>query len=62
MENIKIAFFEIQDWEKEYLARQLKDVEVSFFAEKLSLENVDLAKDANIISVFIYSQITRKIF
>ena len=61
MENIKIAFFEIQDWEKEYLQNQLKNVEVSFFTEKLSLENIDMAKDANIISVFIDSQITGEI-
>ena len=58
---MKIAFFEIEDWEKEYLASQLSGVEASLISEKLSPETIDLAKDCQIISVFIDSQIDKEI-
>lgn len=58
---MKITFFEIEDWEKEYLKNQLKSFEVSFFSEKLSLDNANLAKDADVISIFINSEINKDI-
>ncbi|MSU54885.1 MAG: hydroxyacid dehydrogenase [Candidatus Staskawiczbacteria bacterium] len=58
---MKIAFFEIEDWEKEYLHNQLKDLDVSFYAESLSLQNVELALGCDIISVFINSQIDKSL-
>lgn len=53
---MKIAFFEIEDWQKNYLKEKLKDSELLFFTEPLSLENISSAKDCQIISPFIYSQ------
>ncbi len=58
---MKITFFEIKEWEQEYLKNKLNNVEAVFFAEKLSLENIDLAKDADVVSVFIDSQVTKEI-
>ncbi len=58
---MKIAFFEIEEHEKDYLKNQLKDAEASFFAEKLDSKNVNAAKDCQIISVFIDSQITKEV-
>ena len=58
---MKIAFFEIEDWEKEYLQGKLAQSELSFFAEPLSQDNIDSVKDCQIISPFIYSQIDKEI-
>lgn len=59
---MKIAFFEIEDWEKDYFKNQLSDFEVSFFNEVISKDNVHLVKDCQIISVFTDSQINETIF
>lgn len=37
---MKIAFFEIQGWEKKILKKLLKEHELSFYKEELSEENV----------------------
>ncbi len=60
MKTTKISFFEIESWEKDYLKNQLQGAEVSFFEEKISLENVDSAKDSEIISVFTDSEISKE--
>lgn len=52
-----IAFFELEEWEKKYLKRKLKGHEAKFIDGHLSLENVQQAEDADIVSVFIYSKI-----
>jgi len=58
---MKVAFFEVKDWEREYLTNQLNDVDVAFFSEKLSAENADMVKECEIISVFVDSQITKEV-
>ena len=58
---MKIAFFEIEEWQKEYIQSQIKNVEISFFTEPLSLQNVSSAKDAQIISCFIDSKLDKEI-
>ena len=58
---MKIAFFEIEDWEKEYIKSGLENQEVSFFEEPLSEDNFESAKDCQIISPFIYSQIDENV-
>ncbi len=57
----KIAFFEVRDWEKEYLQRVALDGEVVFFTEKLSEETVALAKDCQAVSIFVDSVINASI-
>ncbi|MBZ0156052.1 MAG: hydroxyacid dehydrogenase, partial [Alphaproteobacteria bacterium] len=54
---MRIAFFEIKDWEKKYLRKKLKDHTLDFFAEPLDSGNVQKVKDAGILSVFIYSKV-----
>ncbi|MFW6231289.1 MAG: NAD(P)-dependent oxidoreductase, partial [Nanoarchaeota archaeon] len=56
---MKIAFFETTPIEKRYIKKNLKG-EITFFDEKLTEETVKLAKGFDIVSVFIYSQITKK--
>lgn len=58
---MKIAFFEVEDWQKDYLKEKLAGGELSFFAEPLSSDNIDSAKEYEIISPFIYSQINKEI-
>jgi D-lactate dehydrogenase len=59
MEKTKIAFFEAEDWEKEYIEPRLKGFDLFFTKEKLNQKNIKLAKDAEIVSPFIYSKIDK---
>lgn len=58
---MKIAFFEIQGWEKKILRKSLKGHELVFYKDELTLKNVNLVKDAEVISVFIYSKVDDKV-
>ncbi len=58
---MKIAFFEAENWEKDYLSKELKGFEFSFFTEHFEKENIHLAKGFEIISVFTNSQIGRDV-
>ncbi len=57
---MKIGFFEIKPWEKEYLHKKLKKYNLKFFKEPLNEKNVEQASDCEIISIFIYSKIGKK--
>jgi len=57
----KIAFFELEGWEKEIIEKNLQGHELILLNEKLSDTIIDKVKDAEIISVFIYSRITSDI-
>ncbi|HBP01404.1 MAG: D-isomer specific 2-hydroxyacid dehydrogenase NAD-binding protein [Candidatus Moranbacteria bacterium GW2011_GWE1_49_15] len=57
---MKIAIFEVQKWKQEFLRDGLPDHEIIFFEEPLSEENVEKAKDAEAISVFIYSKVKKE--
>jgi D-lactate dehydrogenase len=58
---MKIAFFEIHDWEIEILKKQLKGHTLKFFKTPLTKESLKEIKDFDIISVFIYSNVTKEI-
>ncbi|WP_457644509.1 NAD(P)-dependent oxidoreductase [Persephonella sp.] len=62
---MKIYFFGIEDWEKLHIERKLREAEIEgdirFTKEPLSVDNVEHYKDADIISVFIYSKVTREV-
>ncbi len=62
---MKIAFFEVEDWEKIHLERKLKEYnineEITFTKEELDENNVEKYKNCEIISIFIYSKITKNI-
>lgn len=59
---MKIAFFEIENWEKKYLSKALKSHEVTFYQETLSEKHIKYLKNTDIVSVFIYSKINSSIF
>lgn len=58
---MKIVFFETTEEEKKELMNLLHDVPAEFHEEKLNLENVNLAKDAEIISIFVNSEVSKEI-
>lgn len=58
---MKITFFETPPAEQETLTRLLPGAALSFHEEKLTIENCTLAEDAEIISVFINSRITKEL-
>ena len=55
--SYKIAFFEVKPWEEEYLKQRLGGFDLAFFSDKLSVENADLVKNYQIVSVFVDSQV-----
>lgn len=55
---MKLAFFEIHDWETEILKKTFRNHELKFFSEELSDKNISKIKDCDLISVFIYSKLT----
>lgn len=52
-----MAFFEVKDWEKAYLAERLSSDEIHFSAGPLNTVSEDL-RGLNALSVFIYSRVT----
>lgn len=60
MERVKIAFFEIESWEEDYLKSHLKELDLMFFEDKLSSRDLKRISDIDILSPFIYSKIDKK--
>ncbi len=58
---MKIAFFEIEDWEKEEIKKQIKGHQLLFLDKELTKKNVSKVSDVDIISVFIYSEIGKDV-
>lgn len=55
----EIAFFETEDWEKEYVADgPLSALGADLFTQRLDAGTAELAKESRVISVFIYSEVT----
>ena len=59
--KLKIAFFETEEREKPCLGAKLKGYDVTFFDYPIDEDSAAKAKDFDIISVFIYSKITKKV-
>jgi len=53
---MKIVFFELEDWEKKYFEKELASHELTFIDEPLT-EELDQEINAEVVSVFIYSQV-----
>ena len=58
---MKIVFFEVPKAEQSFFSPSFGETEISFFEEKLNEKNIDKAKDAEIISIFINSIISKNI-
>jgi D-lactate dehydrogenase len=58
---MKIGVFEIEEWEKKVFEDAFGTENVSFFAENLTEENCSAVQDVEVVSVFIYSQLTKEL-
>ncbi len=56
---MKIAFYELEEWEKDYVKEKLPDHEIIFFDDKLDEHNV--VSDAEALGVFIYSEVDEEV-
>src|SRR5689334_19915141 len=56
---MKIVFVEVQDWEKDLLIKNFP--EALFTKDKLTIDNAENYKDAEVISCFIYSTCTKDV-
>jgi D-lactate dehydrogenase len=55
---VQIAFFEVKDWEREYLAARLAGDELRFYAGPLAEADLAGLAEVEALSVFIYSRVT----
>lgn len=58
---MKIAFFEVTKTQQDFFSEVFSDFNLLFFKERLSLDNVDMVKDTEIISNFTSSVIDKEI-
>lgn len=58
---VKIAFFEIEPWEEEYIRKNLRGHSLKFFREHLDEKSINKVKDFDVIAIFIYSKINAKL-
>ncbi len=58
---MNIVFFEIPQVEQEVFSKHLTGHDVSLFEERLTEDNVNLAKDADIVSIFVDSKVDKNI-
>ncbi len=56
---MELVFFEVAEWERELLGKNFP--EAIFTEERLTLENVDKYNQAELVSCFIYSQLSREV-
>jgi hypothetical protein len=54
---MRIAFFEVDDWEEKYLENKLKGYFLRFSKEALNSENAKQIKDFGAVSVLVYSKV-----
>ncbi|MGE5587049.1 MAG: hydroxyacid dehydrogenase [Clostridia bacterium] len=55
---MRVAFFEVEKWEKDRFRARLRDVEPVFFADTVQEVERDSLKDVEGLCVFIYSRVT----
>ncbi len=58
---MKIAFFEVEKWEEDYLRYKLRKHQILFFKNELNNINVKKIADCEVICGFIYSKVDKNI-
>jgi D-lactate dehydrogenase len=58
---MKIVGFEVEDWERDCFKKLREDHDVVLLEKKLTADNVDQYKDADILSPFIYSDLDQDV-
>jgi len=58
---MKIAFFEVESWERKYLESKLPGHELKFSSSHLTVENAKEIKDYDVLSIFLMSHLTPEV-
>ncbi len=58
---MNIYFFEVKNWEENYLKKKLKGHHLKFYSGPLKRDNVEYIKGCDILSVFIYSKVDKSV-
>lgn len=58
---MKVAWFDAEDWEKEYVEDRAGDLEIEFYEESLTEENVEKAEGCDAVSVFVDSRVNENV-
>jgi D-lactate dehydrogenase len=58
---VRIAVFEVEDWEREAFQPLQAEHDITFLNEPLSAENAKRYADAEVVSTFIYSNLSRAV-
>ncbi|MFB6216844.1 MAG: NAD(P)-dependent oxidoreductase [Candidatus Aenigmatarchaeota archaeon] len=58
---MKVAWFDTEDWEREFLEEKNHDFDIDFFEEPLNPENVEKVEDYDAVSVFVSSNVDEKV-
>ncbi len=58
--KIKIGLFEIEEKEKEYFQKALKEYQVTFFSQKIDKNNLPEQNEFEVISVFVSSKVDKE--
>jgi len=56
-----IAFFEIEEWEREYLTKRLAGFKLDFYPDILDNKHLKQIKDCQVLCPFIYSKIAKDV-
>jgi len=63
MNNLKIGFFGVKSWEREIIEKEIINLDatgVGIFGDELQ-DNIETAKKYDVVSVFVYSKLDKKI-
>jgi D-lactate dehydrogenase len=61
MEVERVAWFDTEDWEKQYLKQKEHGLEIEFFEESLKPETVEKAKGFDAATVFVSSKLNQEV-
>ena len=59
--KMKIAFFDVEPWEKEYLKKEMKKHTLKFFSGHLTTNAAKKIKNYEGLSVFVYSKVRKEL-
>lgn len=58
---MKVAWFDTEGWERDYLDGKTGDMEIEFFEESLSRDNVEKAEGFDAVTVFVNSRLDSEV-
>jgi D-lactate dehydrogenase len=58
---VNVIFFEVKDWERDYLAPHFRDDKAEFTSDPLDENHLPAARDFDCLSPFVYSRLTEKV-